>query len=301
MGPRNWRLAWQYALPKRALSALVGRATRVRGGRLTRAAIALFVRVFRVDLRDAALGPEHEYPTFNEFFTRALREGARPLADDPAAAVSPADGTVSQCGPLGAGRVLQAKGKAYSVTDLFGGDADLAAAFEHGEFCTIYLAPYDYHRVHMPLRGRAYALRYVPGTLFSVNASTALARERLFCRNERVAVVFDGERGRFALVMVGALNVGSIELTVPRATAFANRPLPTFAAGSTHLLDGSVLERGAEFGRFNMGSTVILLASPGVLQLEPTVRPAAVVRMGQLLGRPAAASAPAESGREGDP
>jgi len=281
----RWFVLLQHSLPKRGLSDLVGWLTRLRAGPLTQIAIRLFIRGFGVDMTEAADPEPASYATFNAFFTRALRSDARPHAREPAAVLCPADGKVSECGRLDGARLVQAKGIDYTLTALFDGDASLAASFEHGDFCTIYLAPYDYHRVHMPLAGQLEALRYVPGALFSVNAATAAALPGLFCRNERVVTVFRAGEERFALVMVGALNVGSIELTVPRGQTFANRPHARWEAGVTHRPDGQpTLDRGAEYGRFNMGSTVILLAPPGMLRLDDAVVPGRTVRVGQALG-----------------
>ncbi|MGR8918870.1 MAG: archaetidylserine decarboxylase [Gammaproteobacteria bacterium] len=274
----------QHLLPKRLMSDAVGVLTRVRGGVLTRAAIRLFIRAFGVDMRDAA-GTVADYPTFNDFFTRALAPGARPQPEDPLALVAAADGRVSEAGPIEAGTLLQAKGVSYRLGELFGGDTTLAARFDGGAFHTIYLAPYNYHRVHMPLAGAARCLRYVPGKLYSVNAATAAGLPRLFCLNERVAVAFEGERGWFALVMVGALNVGSIDLALPAGAAFHNRPRATVPANRSVDLDGAACARGDEFGRFNMGSTVILVTSPGLAELAPTPGVGEAVRVGQPIGR----------------
>jgi len=271
--------------PKGKLIYAVGWLTRRRGGPLTRAAIRLFVRAYGVDLDEAAVPDPAAYATFNEFFTRRLREGARTLGNDANDVLCPADGRISQLGSLERGRLLQAKGLDYALLDLCDGDRALAARFDGGDFLTVYLAPRDYHRVHMPTTGRASALRYVPGALFAVNAATTTALRNLFCRNERCLVSFETERGAFALVMVGALNVGSITLELPAARPFRNRPDSPWSAGVTHALDGTTLERGAEFGRFNMGSTVILLASPGSLSLDAALRPGDAVRMGQTIGR----------------
>ncbi len=277
-------VAVQRVLPKRTLSALCGWLTRLRGGAVTQIAIRAFIRAYGVNMAEAADPRPGAYPTFNAFFTRALAAEARPLPTDAAGVAAPADGTVSEQGAIDGDRLLQVKGSPYRLDELLDGDRALAARFHGGSFQTVYLAPYNYHRVHMPLAGRACALRYVPGALFSVNAATTRVLPRLFCRNERVVVVFDTEGGSFALVMVGALNVGSIELTVP-AEGFRNRPAANFAPGETHALDGAALARGAEFGRFNMGSTVITLASPGLLTWRDDVAAGSVVRMGQEVAR----------------
>ena len=275
----------QAILPQHGLSRLIGWLSRCEGGQLTRIAIRAFTRVYGVELDEAEQGDAGAYPSFNAFFTRRLRAGARPLEADPRCLACPADGRISELGPLEAGSLLQAKGLRYSLLDLCDGDRTLAARFAGGSFLTVYLAPRDYHRVHMPATGQARDLRYVPGALFAVNATTTAALPNLFCRNERCLVSFESASGTFALVMVGALNVGSIALELPSPTGFHNRPEPNWEAGRTHALDGQTYARGAEFGRFNLGSTVILLASRGCFELDPALRAGLPVRVGQTIGR----------------
>lgn len=275
----------QFALPKRGLSNLVGWLTRLRGGRVTQWAIALFVRIYRVEMSEAACPDPAGYVTFNEFFTRALDPAARVLAPGTGVVVSPADGVVSEFGALDGERLLQAKGITYSVLDLFDGDRTLAARFNGGTFVTVYLAPRDYHRVHMPLDGLPVALRYIPGALFSVNASTTHALRNLFCRNERAATVFRTDAGAFALVMVGAMNVGSIELCLPQAAPFRNRPWAAWPSGITHTLDTPALARGSEYGRFNMGSTVIMIASAGLMTFAPDIAVGRRLQVGQAIAQ----------------
>ncbi|MDE2294759.1 MAG: phosphatidylserine decarboxylase [Gammaproteobacteria bacterium] len=272
--------ALQYLLPKRASSALVRTATRVR----TRWFKDLLIRAFRglyaVDLADAAEPDPFAYGSFNEFFTRALRPGARPIAPEPDAVASPVDGTVSECGPIEGDRLLQAKGRRYALRELLA-DRDWGARFERGTFLTIYLAPRDYHRIHMPCDGRLLETVFVPGRLFSVNAATARHVPRLFARNERVLTRFDGSGvGTFALVLVGAMNVASME------TVWAGEIAPRRPRGPVRLPDAAVvLPKGAECGRFNMGSTVILLFEPGRVALSAAIRAGIPVRMGQPIGR----------------
>lgn len=276
----------QRLLPKQFISALTGTLTRLEGGALTHWAIGVFVRAYGVDLSEAARTRPADYRTFNAFFTRALAPGARPLTADPEAVACAADGCISEQGEIDGATLLQAKGVTYTLRDLLDGDDALAALFHGGSFQTIYLAPYNYHRVHMPLSGTLDRLRYTPGALFSVNARTARALPRLFSRNERVAAVFRNGDNWFALIMVGALNVGSIELTVPVGNAFRNRPRASWSATTTHRISGSQqLERGAEFGRFNMGSTVIVLASAGAVEWDPGFRAGSLVRYGERVGR----------------
>ncbi len=278
-------VALQWLLPKTLLSDLVGALTRVEGGALTHFAIRAFVRAFKVDMRDAEQPDCRAYPTFNAFFTRALRDGARPIVDAEDAFVCPADGTLSEFGTLSPDRLVQAKGVDYTLLDLFDGDAALAARFEGGSFATVYLAPYNYHRVHMPCTATARVLRHVPGELFSVNALTAQSVPRLFCRNERTIVVFEAGPHWLALIMVGALNVGSIELVLPGARPARNRPHGNQPPHVSQALDGPTLARGAEFGRFNMGSTVIVTASRGYLSWHESTQAGLPVRMGAWLGR----------------
>lgn len=278
-------VALQWLLPKHLLSSLVGWLTHIEGGIATQLAIRVFVRVYRVDMADAAEPDTRAYRSFNAFFTRALRADARPLAAAPDSFLCPADGILSEFGTLNPDRLVQAKGIEYSLLDLFDGDAALAARFAGGSFATIYLAPYNYHRVHMPCAAQARVLRHVPGELFSVNAVTAHSVPGLFCRNERTITVFEAGPHSLAMIMVGALNVGSIELKLPTAIPARNRPHSNQASHTSLALDGPSLARGAEFGRFNMGSTVIVIASHGWLTWQPGARTGLPVRMGELLGR----------------
>ncbi len=278
-------VALQWLLPKRLLSDIVGWLTRIEGGIVTQLAIRMFVRAYGVDMADAAEPEIRAYRSFNAFFTRALRPDARPLDAAPDAFLSPADGTLSEFGTLNPDRLVQAKGIEYSLLDLFDGDTALAARFEGGSFATIYLAPYNYHRVHMPCAAKARVLRHVPGELFSVNAVTAEGVPGLFCRNERSITVFETGSHSLAMIMEGALNVGSIELVLPTATPARNRPRSNQASHTSLALDGPSLARGAEFGRFNMGSTVIVLASRGWLAWHAGARNGLPLRMGELLGR----------------
>ena len=278
-------VALQWLLPKHLLSSLVGWLTHIEGGIATQLAIRVFVRVYRVNMADAAEPDTRAYRSFNAFFTRALRADARPLDAAPDSFLCPADGILSEFGTLNPDRLVQAKGIEYSLLDLFDGDAALAARFAGGSFATIYLAPYHYHRVHMPCAAQARVLRHVPGELFSVNALTAQSVPGLFCRNERTITVFEAGPHSLAMIMVGALNVGSIELKLPTAIPARNRPHSNQASHTSFALDGPSLARGAEFGRFNMGSTVIVIASHGWLTWHTGARTGLPVRMGELLGR----------------
>jgi phosphatidylserine decarboxylase len=280
----------QKLLPQRALSRLSGVLAGGRYGFATRAAVRAFIRAYAVDMSEAAQPDPARYASFNDFFTRALRPGARPLPADPRVVVCPADGRVSQIGAIAADTLIQAKGLNYGLLDLCDGDRALADRFLHGSFACIYLAPGDYHRVHMPAGGQASFLRYAPGALFAVNQVTAQVVPQLFCRNERVIAVFASHRHWLAMIMVGALNVGSIELTFPPGRLACNRPHATLPPHATEALGGPLLARGDEFGRFNLGSTVIVLASHRLLEWDENVNAGDRVRMGQAIGRLGAAA-----------
>ena len=271
----------QYLLPKQLLTVLAGRVAVARGGRMTTTLISWFVRSYGIDMNEADNPDIAGYATFNDFFTRALKDGARPLAN--ATLICPVDGTISQFGALRGDQLLQAKGHHYSSTALLGGDAALAALFEDGLFATLYLSPKDYHRIHMPCDGRLRRMIYVPGDLFSVNPSTARAVPGLFARNERVVCVFDSSLGPFALILVGATIVGSMA-TVWHGVVNAQR--------GGELLewrydDQTVqLQQGQEMGRFLLGSTVVLLFPQGPLQFNPAWKPDATVRLGEAMAHP---------------
>jgi phosphatidylserine decarboxylase len=269
---------FQHLLPQHALSRLVLRATRVRTPWFKNWLVRGFLKLYPIDMTEAAQGDPSSFGSFNEFFTRALKPGARTIAADPDAIACPVDGAISEAGKIDGERLLQAKGRSFSLTELLAAQP-WAKSFEGGSFATIYLAPFNYHRVHMPLRGDLKDTVYVPGRLFSVNAVTASHVPNLFARNERVLTLFDTAFGQVALVMVGALNVGSM------ATVWAGDITPAARRVVTRLPVPHVsLEKGAELGRFNMGSTVILLFQPGRARWLGDVRAGAIVRLGQRLG-----------------
>ncbi|MBK6869222.1 MAG: phosphatidylserine decarboxylase [Burkholderiales bacterium] len=270
----------QYLLPKKWLTQLAGRAASARLGDLTQAAIRRFVARYGVDMAEAANPDITSYASFNDFFTRALRDGARPLAD--ADYVSPVDGAISQFGAIERDQIFQAKGHAYSTRALLAGDAALAAEFENGQFATIYLSPKDYHRIHMPCAGRLQRMVYVPGDLFSVNPTTARGVPGLFARNERVVCLFDTARGPFVLVLVGATIVGSMA-TVWHGVV--NPPRPGEIKRWDYASQPVELAKGAEMGRFLLGSTVVLLWPKGTLKFNPDWAPGGAVRMGQAMGK----------------
>jgi phosphatidylserine decarboxylase len=269
----------QYVLPQHAISRLILAATRVRAPWFKNALVRGFLALYAVDMREALEPDAYRYASFNEFFTRALGPGLRPIAPGAADIASPVDGQVSEAGVIDGDRLLQAKGQRYRLKDLLAGQP-WAQDFVGGSFATIYLAPFNYHRIHMPLRGTLLDTVYVPGRLFSVNAVTACYVPGLFARNERVLTRFDSDFGPFALVLVGALNVGSM------ATVWAGDITPARRRQVTQLpAHHLTLEKGAELGRFNMGSTVILLFPPQRATWNPDVRAASLVRLGQPLGR----------------
>ncbi|MDD5392706.1 MAG: archaetidylserine decarboxylase [Thiothrix sp.] len=248
---KSWPL---YVLPHHFISRLVFRLTRIQCPTFVPSAIRLFSDVFKVNLEEATNPDPASYKTFNEFFTRPLKPGLRPLAEGENVLASPVDGCISQMGKIEEGRIFQAKGHYYSALELLGGDEKCAAPFMNGQFATIYLSPRDYHRIHMPLAGTLTEQVYVPGRLFSVAGHTARTIPRLFARNERVVAMFDTAYGKLAMVLVGAINVAAIEtvwdglVTPPQGWGVKRQVFPDVS-----------LAKGAEMGRFNMGSTVILL------------------------------------------
>jgi len=277
--PERLTVLLQYFLPKQALTVFAGRLAGWRGGALTTRAIAWFVRRYQVDMTEAAVPDIAAYRSFNEFFTRPLREGARPLAV--ADFVCPVDGAISQFGAIERDQIFQAKGHRYTTTALLGGDAELAARFKDGSFATLYLSPRDYHRIHMPCAGRLRRMIHVPGALFSVNPATARAVPGLFARNERVVCVFESDFGPFVLVLVGATIVGSMA-TVWHGVV---NPPRSGCLREWRYDDSPVdLGKGAEMGRFLLGSTVVVLFPPGMIEFDARWRPAAPVRMGEAMG-----------------
>jgi phosphatidylserine decarboxylase len=268
----------QHLLPQHALSRLILRATRVRTPWMKNALVRGFLKLYAIDMTEAAQGDPYSFGSFNEFFTRALKPGVRTIAADPNAIACPVDGTISQAGTIEGERLLQAKGRTYTLTELLAA-RPWARDFEGGSFATIYLAPFNYHRVHMPVHGQLKDTVYVPGRLFSVNAATAAQVPKLFARNERVLTLFDTAFGQVALIMVGALNVGSM------ATVWAGDITPAARRTTTRLPPREVsLEKGAEMGRFNMGSTVILLFQRNRARWNADLTAGAIVKLGQSLG-----------------
>jgi phosphatidylserine decarboxylase len=270
-----WVWLSQHLIPKNLSSALVYRATRSRRLWLKRPLIRWFARAYRVDLHDAAEPNLDGYATFNDFFARALRPGSRPVEGGPATLVAAADGVLTEHGAIDRGRLLQAKGREYSLVELLGEAGAAVEALQDGTYLTIYLAPHNYHRVHAPLQGTLVRTRYIPGDRFSVSRATAAAIGRLFCRNERVVCWFDTALGPMVVVLVGALNVSSIG-------TIAHGEIPSGEPREWVELQPLAIARGDELGRFNMGSTVIVLLG-GLATWRPAASNGATVRVGQAL------------------
>ena len=270
----------QYLLPKQALTTLAGKFASARLGGLTTSVIRWFVGRYNVNMAEAANPDIAGYTSFNDFFTRALKPGARPLAQ--ADLICPVDGAISQFGPIAKDQVFQAKGHTYSTTALVGGDAAAAARFENGHFATLYLSPRDYHRIHMPCAGELTRMVHVPGDLFSVNPTTARGVPGLFARNERVVCFFESAQGPFVLVLVGATIVGSM------ATVWHGQVNPprTGVLRQWDYAKGQVsLQQGEEMGRFLLGSTVVMLFPQGPLQFNPQWSPTRPIQLGEAMAQ----------------
>lgn len=275
---RSLALMLQHAIPKKALTRAVGWLASKDMGPFTARLISAFRRRYDVNMDEALLPDPGSYATFNEFFSRALKPGARPL--DEADYVCPVDGRISQYGPIDDGQIFQAKGHAYSVDALVGGDPRLAETFRHGSFANLYLSPRDYHRIHMPCDGHLVSMTHVPGTLFSVSPACAEGIPGLFARNERVVCVFETGRGPMVMVLVGATIVGSIG-TVWHGIVNAQRPAET--RQWRYEPRTIALQQGEEMGRFLMGSTVIVLFADRELDFNPAWQPAGAVRLGEMM------------------
>ena len=272
-------------LPHHGISRLTHRIARWESPRV-QVLLRWFIRQYQLDMTEAAEPDPARYPSFNALFTRALREDARPLEGDENSVVSPADSRVSAFGPIEHGQIFQAKGHCYTVTELLGGFADLARRYERGSFLTVYLAPRDYHRLHMPVSGRLTTMLHVPGRLFSVAPRIVAHTPRLYARNERVVAFFDTTIGPVAMALIGAINVGSIE------TVWAGEVTPPSGRviSRTDYGDQDIrLQRGAEMGRFNLGSSVVLLLPDHPLQFAPALAPETFLRIRQEVARIAVA------------
>ena len=278
-------VAIQRLLPTLLLSTGMHHLTRLRWPAFKNAFIRVFMRHFKISLDEALIQDVEQFEHFNAFFTRELKPGARSIDSTENSLICPADGAVSQLGKIEHDQIFQAKGQVYSCADLLG-DADWAQQFLGGSFCTIYLAPFNYHRVHAPANMRLQQWRYQPGRLFSVNTVTAQLMPRLFARNERLCATFDTEFGPMAVILVGALLVGGIE------TVWSGPVTPPHNqdARSYTPMSPFELQRGAELGRFNMGSTVILLSTAGRLNWQAQLQAVSVERVGQKLATGSSAS-----------
>lgn len=271
---------FQHLTPKHALTAFAGWCANGTWSPWVRNVIPWFIRRYGVNMTEAAEPDHRQYPTFNDFFTRPLAAGARPLAD--AAFVSPVDGAISQLGAIERDQIFQAKGHHYTTRALVGGDAELASPFQDGAFATIYLSPKDYHRIHMPCAGRLRRMIYVPGELFSVNPATARGVPGLFARNERVVCVFDTQHGPFVLVLVGAAIVGSM---ATRWHGVVNPPRTRDVQEWTYNDVDIRLTQGEEMGRFLLGSTVVMLWPKDTMRFEADWVAERGVRMGEAMGQ----------------
>jgi len=268
----------QYLLPKQALTALAGKAANAKWGNVTTQFIRWFVGKYQVNMDEAANPDITSYETFNAFFTRPLKTGARPVSNSDL--VCPVDGAISQFGPIAQGQIFQAKGHQFSTIALIGGDSKAAAEYANGSFANIYLSPRDYHRIHMPCDGKLVRMVYIPGDLFSVNPTTARGVPNLFARNERVVCFFESNNGNFVLTLVGATIVGSMA-TVWHGTI--NPPRPGKVCTWDYQDKNIVLKKGEEMGRFMLGSTVVLLFPQSDLRFNPAWEPTASVKLGEVM------------------
>jgi len=277
------KIAAQYATPKHLLSRLVGRFAAARAGIFTQLFIKWFIKQYGIDMSEAIEEHPSAYKTFNAFFTRRLKPELRPLIAAEGELAHPVDGAVSQLGQINEDRVFQAKGHDYSLQELLGGEAQDASQFIDGDFATIYLAPKDYHRIHMPCDGVLKKMTYIPGELFSVNPLTAANVPNLFARNERVVAIFDTEVGPMAMVLVGATIVASIgtvwsgTVTPPRGGRVQSWSYPTSGPEAIRL------NKGEEMGHFKLGSTVVLAFAKDAITFEESLKPRSVTRMGQIM------------------
>lgn len=276
------KIALQYAMPKHAISRLVGKLAAAKMGWLTTKLISIFIKAYKINMAEAKLKNASDFETFNDFFTRELEDGARIIDPDTSSLCYPVDGAISQQGDIVEGKLIQAKGFDYSLTSLLGGDSRTAAPFQKGKFSCIYLAPKDYHRIHMPMAATLREMIYVPGELFSVNPLTANNVPDLFARNERVVTIFDTEHGALAMVLVGATIVASIEttwagtITPPAGSDIFRWQYP--AKGN----DAITFEKGDEMGRFKLGSTVVSTFAPNMVEFPAEAGPKTVTRLGEL-------------------
>jgi len=279
----SWFAGLQYVLPKHALSRVIYAVARSEAPWVRNTFLRIFLSGYTLNMAEAVQPDPFMYRSFNDFFTRALRADARPIDADSDVIVSPVDGTVSQCGQLEDDLLLQAKGHRYSLQDLLGGDAEAVEVYRGGSFACIYLAPYNYHRIHMPCAGTVRGNLYVPGDLFSVNATTVRTVPRVFSRNERLICDFATPLGRMAVILVGALFVGSIETVHCGEVNPPPRGRKTPVRVATGV--GRVFAKGEELGRFNMGSTVVLLFERNRIDWDAKLQPESKVQLGRYMAR----------------
>jgi len=277
----KFKIAMQYAMPKHLVSRAVGKLAQAEAGALTTTLIKAFIKQYQIDMTEAQYEEPSHYKSFNEFFTRPLKDGLRPIATEENIIAHPVDGKISQLGDIQDDRLIQAKGHDFSLQTLLGGEEQTAAAFQGGKFATIYLAPKDYHRIHMPVDGTLKQMIYVPGDLFSVNPLTAQNVPNLFARNERVVAIFETEIGPLAMVLVGATIVASIE-TIWSGTVTPPAGKKVFSWDYPTEGDNKIsLKKGEEMGRFKLGSTVILAWPQQAAEFLEGQIPETVTRMGQ--------------------
>lgn len=275
------KITLQYIMPKHAISRLVGKLAAAEAGWLTTKLISMFIKSYGINMSEAKFKNASDFKTFNDFFTRELEEGARTIGGDESTLCYPVDGAISQQGDIVDGQLIQAKGFNYSVVSLLGGDEKTAEAFQGGSFSCIYLAPKDYHRIHMPMAATLREMIYVPGELFSVNPLTANNVPNLFSRNERVVAIFDTAKGKMAMVLVGATIVASIEttwagtITPPAGKDIFRWQYPAEGVDAIHF------EKGDEMGRFKLGSTVVTTFEPNMVKFDETAGPETVTRLGE--------------------
>jgi len=273
------KIIGQYLLPKHLVTLLAGKLANAKMGKFTTFLITKFIKQFKIDMSEAKYSEAADFETFNDFFTRELKAGLRPIIEGDNNLATPVDGCVSQQGDIKAGRIFQAKGHDFSLRELLGGRDDVAAPFDEGIFSTVYLAPKDYHRIHMPITGKLEQMIFIPGDLFSVNPLTAQNVPNLFARNERAVAIFSTAIGPMAMVLVGATIVGSIE-TVWEGTLTPqkNKEIQYWDYQDQEI----ILQKGAEMGRFKLGSTIVALFPKDSIEFSEALAPSSVTRLGEL-------------------
>ena len=273
------KIIGQYLLPKHLVTLLAGKLANAKMGKFTTFLITKFIKQFKIDMSEAKYSEAADFETFNDFFTRELKAGLRPIIEGDNNLATPVDGCVSQQGDIKAGRIFQAKGHDFSLRELLGGRDDVAAPFDDGIFSTVYLAPKDYHRIHMPITGKLEQMIFIPGDLFSVNPLTAQNVPNLFARNERAVAIFSTAIGPMAMVLVGATIVGSIE-TVWEGTLTPqkNKEIQYWDYQDQEI----ILQKGAEMGRFKLGSTIVALFPKDSIEFSDALAPSSVTRLGEL-------------------